>query len=209
MDSISRRERAALCDLAAELGPEAPTLCEGWDVNHLVAHLWSRENDPLASPGIVLQPLSGLTDQRLRHAVAKHDFPELVAKVASGPGKLSPFAIPGVDEQANTLEYLVHHEDIRRANGMAPRELDDETELDLWRRLRAMGGMMLRQSPVGVVACWKDRRQVLRAGEGCVQVQGRPSEIVLFLFGRGENAQVELVGDPQDVEALKGASLGV
>src|SRR5579864_4900591 len=29
-DLIDVRERAALCDLLLELGPDAPTLCEGW-----------------------------------------------------------------------------------------------------------------------------------------------------------------------------------
>ena len=37
--SLARRERDALCDLALLLGPDAPTLCEGWDARDLVTHL--------------------------------------------------------------------------------------------------------------------------------------------------------------------------
>jgi hypothetical protein len=39
-------EREQLCDLFLELGPEAPTLCEGWATLDLAAHLVMREHDP-------------------------------------------------------------------------------------------------------------------------------------------------------------------
>ena len=32
----------------------------------------------------------------------------------SGPPPLSPFSIPGADGAADTVEYFVHHEDVRR-----------------------------------------------------------------------------------------------
>ena len=36
---LAERERAALADLLEELGPDAPTCCEGWTTAHLAAHL--------------------------------------------------------------------------------------------------------------------------------------------------------------------------
>jgi uncharacterized protein (TIGR03083 family) len=44
MDSTSllRKERQALCDTLTELGPDAPTLCEGWTTADLAAHLMVR-----------------------------------------------------------------------------------------------------------------------------------------------------------------------
>jgi hypothetical protein len=36
---IDERERQTLCDLLADLGPDAPTLCEGWTTLDLAAHL--------------------------------------------------------------------------------------------------------------------------------------------------------------------------
>ena len=36
-------------------------------------------------------------------------------KVRTGPPTLSVFAVPGVDGLANLLEYVVHHEDVLRA----------------------------------------------------------------------------------------------
>ncbi|HEX6919337.1 MAG TPA: maleylpyruvate isomerase family mycothiol-dependent enzyme, partial [Actinomycetes bacterium] len=59
MPSIARAERAALSDLLESLGPDAPTLCEGWDTRDLAAHLVVRERRMDAAPGIVLRPLAG------------------------------------------------------------------------------------------------------------------------------------------------------
>src|SRR5882762_622635 len=41
LDLVERRE---LCDLFLELGPDAPTLCEGWTTLDLAAHLVLREH---------------------------------------------------------------------------------------------------------------------------------------------------------------------
>lgn len=41
---LARRERHQLCDLALQVGPDAPTLCDGWTVFDLIAHLVVREN---------------------------------------------------------------------------------------------------------------------------------------------------------------------
>ena len=39
MTAFASIERAALVDLMAELGPDAPTLCTGWTTRDLAAHL--------------------------------------------------------------------------------------------------------------------------------------------------------------------------
>ncbi|MFN7150135.1 MAG: maleylpyruvate isomerase N-terminal domain-containing protein, partial [Microthrixaceae bacterium] len=39
-------ERRQLCDLFDELGPDVPTLCEGWTARDLAAHLVVRERRP-------------------------------------------------------------------------------------------------------------------------------------------------------------------
>ena len=43
-EPIDVRERMGLCDLFVELGPDAPTLCEGWTTADLAAHLVLREH---------------------------------------------------------------------------------------------------------------------------------------------------------------------
>jgi len=148
--SYSTQERQALCDLLEATGPDAPTLCEGWDTGDLAAHLVLREHRPDAAAGILGGPLAGHTarvQQRLRE---RTPFGDLVATIRSGPPRLSPMALPGMDERANAVEFFVHHEDVRRAaDGWEPRDLSDGESDLLWHRLR-MARFMLRKAPVGV-----------------------------------------------------------
>ena len=50
---ILRAERAAMCDTFEAVGPDAPTLCDGWLTADLAAHLIVREHRPDAMPGIL------------------------------------------------------------------------------------------------------------------------------------------------------------
>ena len=52
--TLARAERHALCDLLIEVGPDAPTLCEGWSTFDLAAHLVVRERRPDRGPGLVI-----------------------------------------------------------------------------------------------------------------------------------------------------------
>src|SRR5690606_22003031 len=146
-------ERAALCDLFDEVGPDAPTLCEGWNTHDLAAHLWIRETDPLGAPGLLVRPLAGLTERRMAETKQRWEYAELVDRLRHGPARLSVFAIPGIDDAANPAEFFAHHEDVRRA-GEVPlphRELGEEVEDWMWRRLKLLGRAFFRRAPVGVV----------------------------------------------------------
>ena len=44
--NLAKSERAALADLFVTLGPDQPTLCEGWDTKDLLVHLLVRERRP-------------------------------------------------------------------------------------------------------------------------------------------------------------------
>src|SRR5260370_5678483 len=59
--SYASDERAALCALLKETGPDAPTLCEGWRTSDLAAHLVLRERRPDAAAGLMGGPLAGHT----------------------------------------------------------------------------------------------------------------------------------------------------
>src|SRR5215217_1500903 len=113
MTSIAAHERALLCALAQQLGPDAPTLSGSWTVKDLVVHLLLREGHP-ASVGILLPPFQGLLD-RATSKTSLEEFPTLVKRLRHGPPAWSPFALPKVGAFMNLLEYFVHHEDIRRA----------------------------------------------------------------------------------------------
>ena len=133
--TFAKSERAALCDLLDEVGPDAPTLCEGWQTHDLAAHLWIRETDPIGASAIVAKPLAGLLERRMAEVKQRWEFSELVDRVRNGPARFSVFALPGVDEPANSTEFFVHHEDVRRA-GDHP-----QTSRDSARRPRISSGV--------------------------------------------------------------------
>jgi uncharacterized protein (TIGR03085 family) len=200
MPSIAHSERTQLSALAQQLGPEAPTLCEGWTVRDLVVHLLIREGHPSAV-GIVVPPLAPLLE-RASERLARRDFDGLVTSLRHGPPRWSPFALPRVGELLNLLEYYVHHEDVRRAQpGWAPRELPARTEDVLWRAVSRAGRGLLVRSKVGIVAERSDTgaSAIWNTGPGTVVVRGLPSELALYAFGRKEQAVVEKTGEPDDV----------
>jgi uncharacterized protein (TIGR03085 family) len=210
MTRLARAERAALCDLALQVGEDRPTLCEGWTVKDLVVHLLVRERSP-AAVGIVVAPAAPLTDLVSRR-VARRPFAELVERLRGGPPPWSPMALPKVDDLVNTLEFFVHLEDVRRAQpGWTPRPLDDATERRLWSALRVGGRGPLRGTTVGVVAqdVATGSTAVLAKGDPSVTLRGLPSELTLYAFGRTEQADVEVLGDPDAVARLDHDVLGI
>jgi uncharacterized protein (TIGR03085 family) len=209
--SFGARERAGLCDLMDSVGPEHPTLCAGWDTYDLAAHLWVRESDPMAGPGLVISALSDTTERRMAEVRRRWSYPELVDKVRNGPPTFSVFSLPVLGNQLNTLEYFVHHEDVRRAGtGATPRQLPAKDSDELWNRFRIVGRGLMRNAPGGVVFRRPDgTTTTIKSGSPAVTVNGEPSELVLFGYGRGTVAEVELSGDEDAVGALRDTSFGV
>lgn len=208
--SSARDERLALCTLLDKTGPAAPTLCEGWRTLDLAAHLVLRERRPDAAAGVVGGPLAGHTERVQRRLIERTPYSQLVAAIRNGPPKLSFFAIPGVDERANLVEYFVHHEDVRRAGeGWEPRELPQAMAELLWQRLRA-ARLFLRRAPVGVELVRDDLtspegqpvRLTARARTPVVTVTGAPAELTLWVLGRIAAARVRLDGAEADVRGL-------
>jgi uncharacterized protein (TIGR03085 family) len=210
MPSMSRTERAELCDLALQVGEDQPTLCEGWTVKDLVVHLLIREGSP-AAVGIALSPVARLTAWESRR-LARRDLAVLVERLRHGPPAYSPLALPKLEPLVNTVEYFVHHEDIRRAQpDWSPRVLDDDAEKTLWSMVRTAGKGLTRGAPVGVTLenATTGSLAVLKRGAPTVTVRGLPSELTLFVFGRRPQAEVELRGDDDAVARLSEASLGI
>ena len=209
-------ERRALCALLDKTGPDAPTLCEGWTTGDLAAHLVLRERRPDAAAGVVGGPLAGYTarvQQRLKERIP---FADLVRMIRSGPPRLSVMALPGVDERANSVEFFVHHEDVRRGTpGWEPRELSRGEADMLWRRLR-LARFMLRKAPVGVELARDDTgdgagdgpayRITARNATPAVTVVGTPAELTMWVMGRRTAARVRLDGTEDAVSKLTGAS---
>ncbi|UGQ10090.1 TIGR03085 family metal-binding protein [Yinghuangia sp. ASG 101] len=214
MVSYARTERAALADLLAEVGPDAPTLCAGWTTRDLAAHLVVRERRPDSSPGILFKPLAGYTD-KVRLRAAARPYEQLVHQVRTGPPRLSLFGIPGVDAAANTVEYFVHLEDVRRAQpGFAPRDLEPGLTEYLWKRGRSGAKLMLRKAPVGVELRRTDTAEEaqpvrVRKGEPTATLAGPPAELLLYVYGRKDEALVTVEGDETAVRRLRETPLGI
>jgi uncharacterized protein (TIGR03085 family) len=208
--SHSAAERAALAAALTDAGPDAATLCEGWTAHDLAAHLVARERRPDSTPGILVPRFAGWTE-RVRRDYARRPFAELVDRFGSGPARTTWPGLPGLDAAVNLTEHFVHCEDVRRAApGWKPRDLPPERQEALWRTLRARGRLLFRKSRVGVTL--EDLRgrtlPVVKRGPTVV-VRGEPGEILLFAFGRGGHAVVDLDGPEDAVASLRGTPLGI
>jgi uncharacterized protein (TIGR03085 family) len=208
-EPLDARERRELCDLFEELGPDAPTLCEGWATIDLAAHLVVRERDLRAAPGILFGGRFEATLDRLMAGAKATGYRSLVDRVRNGP-PIGPMAIPGLRTLVNLNEYVVHHEDVRRANQLGPRTDRDDLQDAVWGLLRHQARLMLRKVHGATVRVERPDGPSVQAGRGPeVQLLGEPIELLLYLFGRRGAAEVELSGDDGARAALERASLGI
>ncbi|MEY9843440.1 TIGR03085 family metal-binding protein [Streptacidiphilus sp. MAP5-3] len=210
MSNLGRRERLLLADLLESVGPEAPTLCEGWNTADLAAHVVVRERRPDAAGGILLKPLAARLERVRSDYVAK-PYAELVEAIRVGPPAYSPFRLPGMEDAGNTMEFFVHSEDVRRAQpDWSARVLDEELSEALWKRISGMARLNGRRSPVGLVLRRPDgQTAVAKKGSPVVTVTGEPGELVMFGMGRQAHARVEFEGDEEAVAKVMGAKFGI
>ncbi|GAB2793077.1 TIGR03085 family metal-binding protein [Streptomyces daliensis] len=210
MSTHAKRERLILADLLESNGPEAPTLCEGWLARDLAAHVVVRERRTDAAGGLLIKPLAARLE-RVQSEFAAKPYEELIQLIRTGPPRMSPYAIKQVDEAANTVEFFVHSEDVRRARpDWTPRELDAVFQDALWKRLESTARVFGRKSPVGLVLRRPNgQTAVARKGAPVVTVTGDPAELLLFVSGRQEASRVEAEGDKETVTRVYEAKLGL
>ncbi|MFI0740621.1 TIGR03085 family metal-binding protein [Streptomyces sp. NPDC021100] len=210
MSTHAQRERLLLADLLETAGPNAPTLCQGWSARDLAAHVVVRERRSDAAAGVLFKPLAARLE-RVQAEFAAKPYEELIQLIRTGPPRTSPFALKQIDEAANTVEFYVHTEDVRRAQSdWTPRELDPVFADALWARLEKMARVLGRKAPVGVVLRRPDGRTAVgNRGVPVVTVTGEPGELTLFAFGRQAAARVELEGDEVAKAKLLAARLGL
>lgn len=192
------RERQQLADLLDELGPDAPTLCDGWTTAHLAAHLAVRDRRPDAMPGYGLERLpvgrplawwSHRLEDRLRGSTP---YAEVVDLVRGGPPAWAPTSWPAVAQRIDVAEFAIHHEDVRRARpDWQPRDLPPADQDAAWRATGffarpAAGrrGLVLRRSDVP--------GEEQRFGAAGRTVTGEPLELLLWAAGRRDVARVEV-----------------
>jgi uncharacterized protein (TIGR03085 family) len=199
-------EQEALVQTLRAADPDAPTLCEGWDVRRLLAHLVQREQGPVAGirDAIARKPPGeepGLTRLADR-ARSPHGYDRLVDRFVAGAPAWSPMSWAA--EKINFVEYVIHHEDIRRggAEPAEPRDLPEAEQDAVWKQL-GLFALALRRSPVGVrLATPAGKTRVAKAGDG-VTLTGEPVELALWISGRRGPARVAVTGSPDAIEKFQ------
>jgi len=189
-------ERRHLAALLRRVGPDAPTLCEGWSARQLAVHLVLRDGRPdvLAGKALPQLPVLGERARRAEQSLSGRPWGDLVQKVEHPP-LYSPARLGPVDRRMNTVEFFVHHEDVRRAQpGWHQRPLLHDEEKDLWGALALMAKVLLKDEDDAVVLI-APGHGALRGGRGrtgTVRVlRGVPSELLLWAYGRRDQAEVQ------------------
>ncbi|MET7602217.1 TIGR03085 family metal-binding protein [Streptomyces avermitilis] len=203
MSTHAKRERLLLADLLEAEGPDAPTLCEGWNTRDLAAHVVVRERRADAAGGLLIKQLAPRLERVMTEFAAK-PYEELIQLIRTGPPRFSPFALKQIDEASNTVEFYVHTEDVRRARpDWAPRTLDPVFQDALWSRLERTARLVGRGAPTGLVLRRPDGQTVVaHKGTPVVTVTGEPSELLIFVCGRQNVADVELDGEKDAIARL-------
>jgi uncharacterized protein (TIGR03085 family) len=210
---MDQRERRELCDLLDDLGPDQPTLCEGWTTSALAAHLVVRERQPLAAPGIIFGgPFESTTERFMHRELERHGYHGTVERVRTGPP--GPLRIGPIRYRINLIEMTVHHEDVRRANSREPRT--DRPDLDdaVWDMMGSTLRLVTMRGGVRGLRVELQRpdggTHVGGKAEGPkVVVSGAPVEVLLYLQGRRAAARASVTGDHEAVTRFESANLGI
>lgn len=209
--TITSDERQQLCDTFAEVGADAPTLCEGWSTRDLLAHLLARERRPDAAAGIAIPALAKRTRQIMDH-YARKPWDDMIEEFRGGAPLWSFFGVPVVGDWLNLVEFFVHHEDVRRAREKwEPRPENAALEDAIFTCLRLGARLLFRKCPVGVLLRSAGRDDIVaRKGESSVVLVGLPTELSLVAYGRPSDvARVVIQGSPDDVGAFNASKRGL
>jgi uncharacterized protein (TIGR03085 family) len=209
MTDYARAERRQLADLLHHVGPDLATVCAGWTTRDLAAHLVVRERRPDAMIGMLIPPLAG-HGEHVRLAKAAQPYPEIIQEVRTPPW-WSPVSNPLLDSLSNTVEFFIHHEDVRRATpGFTRRSLEYGEQQAIWNATKLTARLALRKVgfPVQVEAPGFGSLRI-GTGEPRATVTGEPGELALFVSGRQRVAEVQVTGESEAVAKLTTAPIGL
>ncbi len=196
MRCLAREERADLAAFLATLPPQrwqAPTLCAGWRVRDVVAHVISY--DELGARELAAVAVRCRLRLSLVNAVtlARYDScaPEQLLELLAG--RLQPRGVHAVlGGRVGLTGVLIHHQDIRRALGL-PRRVPPE---------RLLPALRLALIAPDIGGLWRTRGLRLvatdlrfTAGAGA-EVRG-PAEALLMAIAGRRGAAGELSGPGQ------------
>ncbi|GAA1491417.1 TIGR03085 family metal-binding protein [Brachybacterium sacelli] len=209
MTTVTDPEREAFAATFDALGPQAPTILPGWDASDLLEHLLGRERYPHLLVGPRLPGPLGQRAVAAREDFRARPWAEQVELFREGPGRLSP--VGAVDRASGQGELLIHHEDLRRAQeGWEPRLLPDEEQARAWRALSLLSRVSVHvDADITLVSPQGGRQLRSRRSTGALRVHGEALELLLWVSGRDEVAQVRLEGDEGALQALQEGRRGL
>ena len=187
-----------------ELGPDQPTLCEGWTTRDLAAHVVVRDRRPDAAIGMLIPPLRA-HGERVRGAQAAKPYEVTLAELRRPP-RFSLGGNPWTENLINSGEFFIHHEDARRGQpDWQPRDLAAADAETLWRQSRFTGRLVLGRLRLPVRVRAEGFGQFEIGSGPLTTVTGPPGEVTLFLSGRQGASRVEV--DGPHAEQLRSAKL--
>lgn len=183
MARAERQDFAAFLDELSDEQWESPTLCEGWRVRDVVAHMFGY--DELNTGGLVSQFAKGRLsvnriNQRMVDELANRSLDQLRALVRD---HVEPHGLTaGFGGRIALTDNMIHHQDIRRRLGM-PRTIPTE-------RLRVALDFT-RYAPT-ILGAWRARGLKLIAddldwsfGSG-LEVRGTGEALLMAMAGRSD-----------------------
>lgn len=136
-------------------------------------------------------------------------WPALVARLRRG-APLIPWRIPGARALLNGVEYFIHHEDVRRADGRGPRTGIDDLEHLAWRTSGFLGRRLARRlRPFGLDLVRPDGTHRRFGAVPRATLTGPATELLLFLSGRRSAAEVTVAGSDAALTAIARAQMSL
>jgi hypothetical protein len=186
------------------------SLLAPWTTRDIAAHLILRERDHLAGPGLILPGAWSRFAQRRQTALARRDFPWLTATLRSGPRRASSAPDGCAGWRASTSSSSTTRT-CAEPTAAAP----GRTSPRWTRPCGATSGAGAGSSRGGCTARALSSsgrgpaRPSARRGEPTARIAGPPGEMLLYLFGRQQAAQVEVSGPDAAVQAVRSARFGM
>ncbi len=199
-------ERRAFAETLRVVGPDAPTLIEGWSAHDIAAHVVSL--DQLAgvptflarvavAKGIRLNDVAGRFADRSIRGPKRRGFEWAVERLDREPPRL---LLRDSLAPVGMFEVFVHHEDVRRASlaeqpRAAPEALSHVVEwLLLYHRRLVQDMQLVIRTPHG--------ENTIGTGP-TVTLEGSVAEVVLWLAGRREASAATATGAISDLPELR------
>jgi uncharacterized protein (TIGR03085 family) len=204
--AVHRAERHELLTTLRGLGPDVPTLCPPWTGMQIASHLGAAEANaglwwaagwptrrvlgPARTARLLArsQPLL----ERAMRRLERRGWSALLDRLGAGPPWLFGTATL---TRVRLLEDWIHHEDVRRANGLQPRGADARLCAALVEGMELLATIPEFSTGRERIAAVLDDGTLLTGSQQPeVTVRGDPGEVLLALAGRLHAAEVAVDG---------------